>query len=253
MTTPSVRTALVTGAAGGIGRELVTALLGAGHRVLALDTDESALTTLTDLPGDASRLAVCAGDVADEAAWDRAVAEAERSLGPVDVLVNNAGISPKRDGVKPALDEIDPAEWRQVLEVNLTSAFLGARAVVPGMKERGWGRIVNMSSQAGRTAAVIAGIHYGASKAGMLGLTRALAGELGPFGITVNAVAPGRIESPMMRAGSEEVNRAALQRIPVRRFGQPADIAAAVLYLVGNEAGFITGATIDANGGSFMA
>jgi 3-oxoacyl-[acyl-carrier protein] reductase len=250
-TTP--RTAVVTGAAGGLGLAITRTLLEEGHAVLALDTDHARLDDLTQATPPGARLSLLVGDVSEEDVWLKAVQQAEGELGPVDVLVNNAGISPKRDGVKVPGDEVSLEEWRRVLDVNLTSAFLGTRAVVPGMKSRGWGRVVNVSSQAGRTRAVIAGVAYGASKAGMLGLTRAFAGELGPFGITVNAIAPGSIETPMMKVGSEEANRAALAKIPVRRFGQPEDMAAVVSFLIQDRAGFVNGATIDANGGSFMA
>jgi len=251
MTDMAQRTAIVTGAASGIGLAITRAFLGAGHAVLALDQDSGALAQLSE-KSPAARLSVLAGDVADEAVWARVVDQAERELGAVDVLVNNAGISPKRDGVKVPGHEIAIAEWRRVLDVNLTSAFLGTSAVAEGMKQQGWGRVVNMSSQAGRTGAVIAGVHYGASKAGMLGLTRAFAGELGPHGVTVNAVAPGRIETPMMQVGSEEVNLDALARIPVRRYGRASDVTAVVLFLISDGAGFVNGATVDVNGGSFM-
>jgi 3-oxoacyl-[acyl-carrier protein] reductase len=253
MTQTTARTALVTGAAGGIGAAVTSLLLREGNAVLAVDRDEAGLARLSEAAPTGARLSVLAGDVSEESLWSAAVAQAEREFGTVDVLVNNAGISPKRDGVKVPGDEVQLDEWRRVLDVNLTSAFLGTRAVAAGMKAQSWGRVVNMSSQAGRTGAVIAGVAYGASKAGMLGLTRAFAGELGPHGVTVNAIAPGRIETPMMRNGSDAVNEAALARIPVRRFGQPADLAAIVLFLVQEKAGFINGATIDANGGSFMA
>jgi 3-oxoacyl-[acyl-carrier protein] reductase len=248
MTTSTPRTAVVTGAAGGLGSAITRALLAEGHAVLALDMDQVRLDELAQALPSGARLSVLSGDVSDEELWGEAV----RRLAP-QFLVNNAGISPKRDGVKVPGDEVTLDEWRRVLDVNLTSAFLGTRAVAPGMKDRGWGRVINVSSQAGRTRAVIAGVAYGASKAGMLGLTRAFAGELGPFGITVNAIAPGSIETPMMKKGSETANRAALERIPVRRFGQPEDMAAVVSFLIQDQAGFVNGATIDANGGSFMA
>jgi 3-oxoacyl-[acyl-carrier protein] reductase len=143
-------------------------------------------------------------------------------------------------------------EWRKVLDINLTGAFLCSKACLPIMREKGWGRIINIASQAGRTRSDIAGAHYAASKAGMMGLARALAGELGMAGITVNSIAPGRIMTPMAQEAGEAANTAYLARIPVGRLGTPDDVAAAVAFLVSDEAGFISGITLDVNGGAFM-
>jgi 3-oxoacyl-[acyl-carrier protein] reductase len=243
----------VSGGAKGIGAGVVERLLADGLGVVAIDTDQSELDQLAEQLGDLSaRLRCVVGDVTDPSTWREAVAVCEDSYGPATVLVNNAGISPKTDGVK--LDGVDVplSEWQRVLDVNLTGPFLGTQAVIPGMIQAGWGRVVNMSSQAGRTSTVVAGVHYGATKTGVLGLTRAFAKELAASRITVNAVAPGKIETPMMQGAVPEANERFLTSIPVGYFGQPADIAAVVSFLVSAEAHFITGATIDANGGSYM-
>lgn len=242
-----MRTAVVTGAAYGIGRGITEHLLAGGYRVLAVDVSSEGLAELEGEPGVLTVL----GSVSEEETWHQVVAEAT-AVGGVDVLVNNAGISPKHQGARLPLAQVTRAEWDMVLDVNLTGAFLGMQAVVPGMQERGWGRIINIASQAARTGARLAGIHYGASKAGMLGLTRTAAHELGGAGITVNAVTPGRIITPMAQQVSEEVNAKMLTEIPVRRYGQPMDIANVVEFLASAQSSFITGATIDCNGGSFM-
>jgi len=174
------------------------------------------------------------------------------AFGGVDILVNNAGISPKHDGRKAPVARMGTEEWQRVLDVNLTGAFLCARACLPGMMERRWGRIVHIASQAGRTRSELSGAHYGASKAGLASLARTLACEVGELGITVNSVAPGRIDTPMAQTVSPEVNERYRAGIPVRRFGTPDDVAAAVSYLASEHAAFVTGVTLDVNGGAFM-
>jgi 3-oxoacyl-[acyl-carrier protein] reductase len=247
------RVAIVTGAAKGIGSGITLALLEAGNRVLMMDTDEGALDEFhKDHSELAGRFSSCAADISDVDDWARAVAQAQTEFGRVGILVNNAAISPKRNGTRVPSAEIDLDEWNRVLAVNLTGAFIGFQAVVDDMRAAHWGRIVNISSTAGRNGARLAGIHYGVAKTGILGLTRTLAFDHGADGITVNAVAPGRIMTPMAAQVSDEVNAALLARIPVGRFGYPDDIGALVRFLVSNEAGFITGATIDANGGAYM-
>ena len=142
--------------------------------------------------------------------------------------------------------------WNSVLAVNVTGAFLLCREATPAMQEKGWGRVVNISSQAARTRADIAGAAYAASKSAMIGLSRVLASEVGRSGVTVNCIAPGRIESPMQAVAGADATREYVSRIPVGRIGTAADIAATVAFLASEEAGFITGATLDVNGGFFM-
>lgn len=249
MTASNVRTALVTGGANGIGLAIVDRLLADGYRVVAMDRQEEALSALS-----ARRDSVMtfAGDVGSAHDWAEVVSATHQQFGPIGVLVNNAAISPKRAGVRIPSHEMPLDEWNAVLQVNLTGPLLGFQAVFADMAEAGWGRIINMSSGAARMGARVAGIHYGATKAGLLGLTRTLAYEYGKNGITVNAITPGRIQTPMANAVAPEVNQGFLDQIPVGRLGRPDDIAAMVSYLASDDAEFITGATFDVNGGGFI-
>jgi 3-oxoacyl-[acyl-carrier protein] reductase len=247
------RCAVVTGGARGIGAAIVRELGARGVNVVVADADTRALDACAAeerLTGSGVRCVKA--DVSKEDDWMRVLELARSSFGPIGILVNNAGISPKRDGKKIPASEMPLEEWDRVLAVNLTGAFLGSKLVFPHMRGLGWGRIINIASQAARTGARVAGVHYGASKAGLLGLTRTLAHEYGPYGVTVNAVAPGRILTPMALGVADEVNRAMLADIPVGRLGSPQDTASVVGFLASDEAGFVTGATIDANGGSYM-
>lgn len=248
-------TAVVTGAgsARGIGREIVRQLGAAGFAVVALDVDGQAAEETAALvaaeQGTASRgMAV---DVTDADAVDRALEAVESSeLPPVAALVNNAGVS----WPTPFL-EIGRGEWERMFEVNVTGTYLVTRRVLPGLLERGYGRVVNVSSVAAeRGGGLFGGTHYAASKAAVLGLTRALAREVGQRGVVVNAVAPGAVDTDIV---GDLLNTEAGERIvadtPVGRPGRPADVAAAVAFLAGEGAGYITGATFDVNGGSHIA
>ncbi|MFS8039102.1 SDR family oxidoreductase [Xanthobacter sp. AM11] len=243
---------LVTGAGRGIGRAMADAHADAGAAVAYLDHDAS----LAEAAAQAARArgvkAVgLAADVADFAAVAAAARAAAEALGPVDVLVNNAGISPKggADGRRAEAAEMDPAEWRRVIDVNLSGAFHCVRALAPGMKALGRGRIVNISSVAGRTYCDIVGVHYAATKAALIGFSKHLAGELGPYGVTVNAIAPGRIDTPMMRGTASAANEAVRLATPLRRLGQPEEVAATCLFLTSDAAGFVTGQVVDVAGG----
>ena len=242
-----MKLAVVTGAARGIGLGVARQLAAAGHRVAMLDLDLDALEETRNVLPDALRVRC---DVADEADVARAFAALSDQYGRVDILINNAGICPAHAGGAQPVEAIDLAEWQRVLAVNLTGTFLCVRSVVPLMKARGWGRIVNFSSMGGRTRSLLSGAHYGATKAGLIGFTRVLAGQLGPFGITANCIAPGRIDT----AQSDDFGQlsAFLEQLPMRRLGLPEDIAGAVAYLVSDAASYVTGTVLDVNGGHFM-
>lgn len=247
------RRVLVTGAARGIGLGIARRFLLEGAHVALADLDAGALDAArADLSTGGDRVLAVRCDVSSESEVQALVQRVTAAFGGIDILVNNAGISPKHAGRKATVAQMSTQEWQRVLQVNLTSAFLCARACLEGMSKRRWGRIINISSQAGRTRSELSGAHYGASKAGMASLARTLACEVGTFGITVNAVAPGRIDTPMAATVSSEVNDRYRAGIPVGRFGTPDDVAAAVSYLAGDDAGFVTGTTLDVNGGAFM-
>jgi len=191
-------------------------------------------------------------DVADEANVREMVERTKEHFGGVDLLVNNAGISPKHEGKKQTLWEMSVAEWDKVMAVNIRGAFLCSRYVVPEMIKRGGGAIVNVSSQAAKAGSVITGGHYVISKAGVVGLTKILARETAEYGIRVNAVAPGRIDTPMIWDVPPEVNEQVRKNIPLRRLGTPEEVAEGILFLLSASSSFITGFVMDINGGSGM-
>jgi 3-oxoacyl-[acyl-carrier protein] reductase len=250
--TDSGRVALVTGGARGIGRAIAQALVRQGHRVVVADRQPATWVSEAAAP-DAQRLHAAVLDVTDRSAIRALRDQTLARWGPVAILVNNAAISPKQaDGYSAGVLDISPSEWESVLQVNLTAALVLCQEFLPGMKALGWGRVVNMASLAGRTKSISAGASYMASKAGLIGLTRAIATEMGPFGITANCVAPGRVVTEMSMTAGVEANAKIAQQLPVRRLGQPEEVAEAVVYLSGPLAGFVNGAVIDINGGIYM-
>jgi 3-oxoacyl-[acyl-carrier protein] reductase len=237
------RVAVVTGAAGVMGLATVKALLAEGMRVAMADVDAARLAREAALLGSAAFPA--AFDVSDAAAAEAAVETIERALGPVDVLVNNAGIlSNAKAG------DTTPAEWRRVLAINLDGAFYLVRRVLPGMKARGWGRIVNVCSVAMKSGGLTAGTAYTTSKGALQALTFSLARESAKFGVTVNGIAPAYVKTPMVTEQLTEAQRQALvAQIPVGRFCEPEEFAHCVRFLVSPLSGFITGEILDLNGG----
>ncbi|MBI1273477.1 MAG: acetoacetyl-CoA reductase [Alphaproteobacteria bacterium] len=238
------RTAIVTGGTRGIGEAIAVALKAAGCNVAATyHGNDEAAKAMSDKTG----IATCKFDVADFAACAEGVRKIEADLGPVDILVNNAGIT--RDSF---LHKMEPEQWHAVLETNLTSLFNMSRNVIEGMRARKWGRIINISSINGQSGQ-IGQTNYSAAKAGVIGFTKALALEGAPKGITVNAIAPGYVDTDMVRAVPFNVLEAIVARIPVKRLGNTDEIAKAVLFLVSEEAAFMTGSTLTINGGMYMS
>lgn len=249
------RVALVTGGARGIGLEIVRRLLADGYQVAFVATRaEHVERALESLSGPEDRLSAEAIDVTRQNEVQRFVDRIRARWGDITTLVNNAGISPKRtDQDTPWLSQMSLDEWARVIDVNLKGPFILIRLLAPEMIAKGYGRIINIGSLAGRAMPLIAGPHYAASKAGLVGLTRAAARDLAPCGITVNCIAPGRILSDLTGPPNAAVNRSALSRIPVGRFGSAEEVAHVVAFLASPLAGFITGATIDITGGEFAA
>ena len=241
------RTACVTGASRGIGREIALALSRDGLKIVVAsnerENNDKVVEEIRAAGGEAIAVYL---DLAQADSIREAFQEALAACGRIDVLVNNAGIT------KDALSmRMKPEDWNLVLQINLSGAFLCAQQVIPGMMRERWGRIVNISSVVGLMGN-IGQANYVASKAGLIGLTKTLALELASRNITVNAVAPGLIETDMTRVLPEEIKQKMLARIPLARMGQPADVAAAVRFLVSDAASYITGQVLSVNGGMYM-
>jgi len=239
------KTAVVTGAAGTLGLAVARALLEQNAHVALVDHDAMRLDSLVRfLRGPVMALA---SDVTDPSAVREAVARIEASAGAIDILVNAASTpSAERS------ETLSELEWRRVLGVNVEGAFSWSRAVMPGMRRRGWGRIVNVGSAAAKVAFADAGVAYTVSKAALQALTFALAREAAPHGVTVNAVAPAFVKSRELEEMHEAQRRQLLAQVPVGRFCEPEEFAHAVTFLVSPLAGFITGEVIDVNGGLHM-
>ena len=241
--------AIVTGAAQGMGATIAGRLAAEGAKVILSDIN------MEKVAGVAERIRAAANDntmamktdVTKEDEVAEMVEMAVEHYGTVGILVNNAGILyPTR------IDHVTKAEWDEVLDVNLNGSFLCSKAVLPIMKENKFGRIVNMSSSAGRSVSTLGGVHYTAAKAGVLGLTRGLAKEVAPFGITVNAICPGLIDTEMARENcTSEQLRAYEESFPIPRLGTPDEVAQLIIFLA-TDAAYITGASIDINGGDLM-
>ena len=239
----SVRVALITGAAGTMGAATAVRLVADGYRVALVDIAKDRLDALAAQIGGASTPVVADLSTPDGAAL--AVSEAERALGPIDILVNNAGILSNNK-----IADTSPEEWRRVLGINLDGAFHLSRTVLPGMKSRRFGRIVNTCSYAMKSGGLTAGTAYTVSKGALQALTFSLAREFAAFGVTVNGIAPAYVKTPMVTEALTEAQRQALiAQIPVGRFCEPEEFAHVVAFLVSPLAGFITGEIIDLNGG----
>ena len=240
----SGKAALVTGASGGIGGAIARALHSQGAAVTLSGTRIDALAQLKSSLGE--RAHVVAAKMDDPADIDRLAKDAEAVMGKLDILVNNAGIT--RDNISMRMKD---EEWDKVLQVNLTGTFRLTRAALRGMMRRRFGRVINITSIVGVTGNP-GQANYAAAKAGLIGMSKSLAQELASRGITVNCVAPGFIATPMTDALTEDQRRAILARVPADRLGTPEEIAAGVVYLASDEAGYVTGQTLHINGGMAM-
>jgi len=237
------RVALVTGGTRGIGHALSTGLHNAGYQVAAnYGGNDEAAQKFKDETG----IPVFKFDVSNYDDVSNGISKIESELGPVDILVNNAGIT--KDGT---LHKMSPEQWTQVIETNLNSAFFCTRAVIEGMRSRGFGRVINISSINGQKGQ-LGQANYAAAKAGLIGFTKSLAQENASKGITANVVAPGYIGTDMVRAVPEDVLDKIVGQIPVGRLGEPDEIARCVAFLASEESSFITGSTLSANGGQYM-
>ncbi len=238
------RIALVTGGTRGIGAAIAKALADAGHQVIATyqgnDEAASAFSRDTGIPARK-------WDVTDFDACQSEVAAIEQEFGGIDVLVNNAGIT--RDGM---LHKMGIDDWEAVIQTNLTSAFNMTRAVINGMRDRGFGRIIQISSINGQKGQM-GQANYAAAKAGLIGFTKSVAQENARKGVTANVIAPGYVGTDMVAAVPENVLEKIIGQIPVSRLGQVEEIGAAVVYLAGDAAGFVTGSTLSINGGQYMS
>ncbi len=240
------RIAFVTGASQGIGRACAHELARAGARVFAAARQQDKLAALVDeIRAEGGQCDAVALDVTSRESIDEAFGKV-KPAGTVSILVNNAGVT--QDGLAVRMTA---EHWRKVLDTNLTGGFVCIQKVLPGMMKQRWGRIINVTSVVGLSGNA-GQANYVSSKAGLIGLTKALALEVASRNITVNAVAPGFIETPMTDVLSEKVREQTMQRIPLRRLGRPAEIAKAVGFLAGDDAAYITGHVLNVNGGMYM-
>jgi NAD(P)-dependent dehydrogenase (short-subunit alcohol dehydrogenase family) len=240
------KVALITGAARGLGRAAAERLLEHGASVAVNVRDAGRAAAVVRELG--SGAFAVPGDVAEPTVVREIVEGTLDRFGRLDILVNNAALA-----LSTRFEQIPEEEWRRAMDVNVTAPFLLIRAVLPAMKAAGAGRIVNISSTAGKSVSTLGGAHYTTSKAALLGLTRAAAKELGPYGITVNAVCPGLIDTELTRENASPADLAAYARtFPIQRLGQPVEVADLICFLASDQAGYITGASLDINGGDLM-
>jgi 3-oxoacyl-[acyl-carrier protein] reductase len=242
------RVALVTGAGGGIGRETAMLLAQEGAKIAAADVRlEAAEATVSAVRAAGGYSAALEVDVTSAESVERLITQVEDEVGPIDVLVNCAGIYRVGD-----YTAVDPLAWHQLLEINLTGTFLACRAVLPGMIARRRGSIVNLASISGRTKSTLAAPSYVASKAGVIGLTMSLASQSAASGVRVNAVAPGPTDTEMIRGLPSDLQAKLIPTIPMGRLATAREVASAIVFLASDAASFITGETLNVNGGGFM-
>ena len=242
------KTAFVTGAAQGLGAAIAKAMHAAGARVVLTDVNETVKETAAEMEsvGAKTVLTACL-DVRDIDAYEKVFASFVEKTGGIDIVVNNAAITVIRN-----IWDIDLQEWDEVLATNLRSVFFGCQIAGRHLRDKGWGRIINLTSLAGQQPSRVAGAHYAVSKAGIISVTKNFAQALAGTGVTVNALAPAAIHTPMMDTIPADRIEAMRKSIPVGRVGEPEEVAAAGVFLASENAAFITGATIDMNGGLYM-
>ena len=242
------RAAFITGAGSGIGRAIARAFAGQGARTAVVDVDlEAARRVAGEITGDGGTALALRADVTSPADVSAAVEAAASAFGGLDILVNNAGICP----LEP-LEQISLEAWNHVLAVNLTGAFICAQAALPYLKSSRCGRIINIGSVSGRIGGIAVGAHYSVSKAGLMCLTKVLAKALAGQGITANSISPGTTETALTADWDERTKESLRQQIPLGRLAMPEDVAAAALFLASDGAAYVTGATLDVNGGLVM-
>ena len=247
------RVVLITGSTRGIGKGIAEAFAKEGAKVIINGvTPERVDETVRALQEKGYMVYGSVFDTADFDAVNEAVDLICKDVGPVEILVNNAGISPKKNGQKVQFRDMEYADWKRVVDVNLNGVFNCCRAVINDMIEARYGKIVNISSAFARYYAPMSMAHYMATKTAVLGLTRSISGETCEYGINCNAVAPGRTWTEMTRGVPEAINNAFMETIPAKRFAEVEEMASAVLYLASDEAAYIHGATLDVNGGACM-
>ncbi|BAU94440.1 acetoacetyl-CoA reductase [Corynebacterium suranareeae] len=254
--TPTGKLAAVTGGASGIGLASVERLHADGHGVIIIDRSMDAHEVAARLSTPELPVVAKIADLSSAEDIARVTAEIDEEFGGVDILVNNAGIHPKKpDGGHFPIEDITLDQWNLVMDVNMTATFLLSQWAMKAMTQKGWGRIVNVASRAGRMYMPISGAHYAASKAAVISFTRYLAGDCGPFGVTANTVAPGRIKTPLSDVSglgsSQNLHEEFAKSVPLRRVGRSDELAAAVSFLASEDSSFITGSVVDVNGGIF--
>ena len=244
------RVALITGAASGIGKAIALKFASEGANIAIVDIDKQSSEKLTSaIKAQGCKAIYVECDVTNETHVNHAVESTVNQLGALHILVNNAGVSP----LKP-LDEIDLEEWNKVLAINLTGPFLFIKATFPHIIKAGnLGRVINVGSLAGQIGGIAVGLHYTASKGGIMSVSKQLAKSLAPYKATSNCIAPGTTDTPLVQAWPEKTRQALIKKIPMGRLGLPEDVANAALFFASDEAQFITGATINVNGGMYIA
>jgi 3-oxoacyl-[acyl-carrier protein] reductase len=242
------RTAFITGAASGIGQAIAETFAENGANVTIADVDlEPAKRLVEEIGAGGGKAIAVQTDVSAAGSVAAAVEATVEAFGGIDILVNNAGICPMK-----MFEDIPLDEWERVLAINLTGAFICSQAVTPYLKKSEYGRIINIGSVAGRIGGISVGAHYSVSKAGIMCLTKVLAKSLAEYGITANSISPGTTETALTAGWSPETKENLRQQIPLHRLGKPIDVAAAALYLASDWASYVTGATLDVNGGLTM-